>query len=101
LDHPIFQTTPLRRTSTATQNAGQQGDAGVIAATLCPGHYGNSQMLHLEPWQPEIKARCQCPSLETRYLYRLKLQVENLRIGTVRARGKSLACEPKLSPPIG
>src|SRR6185437_10765558 len=38
----------------ATQKRRQQGDAGVIAQRYVLTLYGNSQMLHLEPWQPEI-----------------------------------------------
>jgi len=39
----------------ATQKRRQQGDAGVIAQRYVLTLYGNSQMLHIEPWQPEIK----------------------------------------------
>ncbi|HEU4796923.1 MAG TPA: PQQ-binding-like beta-propeller repeat protein, partial [Pyrinomonadaceae bacterium] len=39
----------------ATQKRRQQGDAGVIAQRYVLTLYGNSQMLHLEPWQPETK----------------------------------------------
>ena len=37
----------------ATQKRRQQGDGGVIAQRYALVLYGNSQMLHLEPWQPE------------------------------------------------
>ena len=46
----------------ATQKRRQQGDAGVIAQRYVLTLYGNSQMLHLEPWQPETARRRQCPS---------------------------------------
>jgi outer membrane protein assembly factor BamB len=73
----------------ATQKRRQQGDAGVIAQRYALVLYGNSQMLHLEPWQPEVKRTVTIPfAWKPDTWYRLKLQVENLPDGTVRARGK-------------
>lgn len=74
----------------ATQKRRQQGDAGVIAQRYALVIYGNSQMLHLEPWQPEVKRTVTMPfAWKPDTWYRLKLQVENLPDGTVRARGKA------------
>ena len=74
----------------ATQKRRQQGDAGVIAQRYALVLYGNSQMLHLEPWQPEVKRTVTMPfAWKPDTWYRLKLQVENLPDGTVRARGKA------------
>ncbi len=74
----------------ATQKRRQQGDAGVIAQRYVLTLYGNSQMLHLEPWQPEIK-RTQSVAYAWKpdTWYRLKLQVDNLPDGKTRARGKA------------
>ncbi|MGI9166885.1 MAG: hypothetical protein ACR2G5_10975, partial [Pyrinomonadaceae bacterium] len=74
----------------ATQKRRQQGDAGVIAQRYVLAVYGNSQMLHLEPWQPET-ARTVTTAFAWKpdTWYRLKLQVENLPDGKVRARGKA------------
>ncbi|HEY0763250.1 MAG TPA: PQQ-binding-like beta-propeller repeat protein [Pyrinomonadaceae bacterium] len=74
----------------ATQKRRQQGDAGVIAQRYVLTLYGNSQMLHLEPWQPEIK-RTQSVKFAWKpdTWYRLKLQVDNLPDGKTRARGKA------------
>jgi len=73
----------------ATQKRRQQGDAGVIAQRYALVLYGNSQTLHLEPWQPEIKRTVTIPfPWKADTWYRLKLQVENLPDGKVRARGK-------------
>jgi outer membrane protein assembly factor BamB len=74
----------------ATQKRRQQGDAGVIAQRYVLTLYGNSQMLHLEPWQPET-ARTQTMAFAWKpdTWYRLKLQVENLPDGKTRARGKA------------
>jgi len=73
----------------ASQKRRQQGDAGVIAQRYVLTLYGNSQMLHLEPWQPETKRTVAIPyAWKPDTWYRLKLQVENLPDGKTRARGK-------------
>jgi outer membrane protein assembly factor BamB len=73
-----------------TQKRRQQGDAGVIAQRYVLAIYGNSQMLHLEPWQPETARTASIPfAWKQDTWYRLKLQVENLPDGKVRARGKA------------
>lgn len=73
----------------ATQKRRLQGDAGVIAQRYVLTLYGNSQMLHLEPWQPETARTVTIPlAWKPDTWYRLKLQVENLPDGKVRARGK-------------
>jgi outer membrane protein assembly factor BamB len=83
----------------ATQKRRQQGDGGVIAQRYALVLYGNSQMLHLEPWQPETKRTVTIPfAWKPDTWYRMKLQVENLPDGTVRARGKAwLATEAEPS----
>jgi outer membrane protein assembly factor BamB len=74
----------------ATQKRRQQGDAGVIAQRYVLTLFGNSQMLHLEPWQPEIKRTKSVPfAWKPDTWYRLKLEVANLPDGTTRARGKA------------
>ncbi len=73
----------------ATMKRRQQGDAGVIAQRYVLALYGNSQKLHLEPWQPETARTVTIPfAWKPDTWYRLKLQVENLPDGKVRARGK-------------
>ena len=73
----------------ATQKRRQQGDGGVIAQRYALVLYGNSQMLHLEPWQPETARTASIPfAWKPDTWYRLKLEVQNLPDGTVRARGK-------------
>lgn len=74
----------------ATQKRRQQGDAGVIAQRYVLSLYGNSQMLNLEPWQPETARTKSMPyAWKPDTWYRLKLQVDNLPDGTTRARGKA------------
>jgi len=73
----------------ATVMRRQQGDAGVIAQRYVLSVYGNSQLLQLEPWQPETARTVTVPyAWKPDTWYRLKLQVENLPDGKVRARGK-------------
>jgi outer membrane protein assembly factor BamB len=73
----------------AAQKRRQQGDAGVIAQRYVLAVYGNSQMLHLEPWQPETARTAKIPfAWKPDTWYRMKLQVENLPDGKARARGK-------------
>jgi outer membrane protein assembly factor BamB len=83
----------------ATQKRRQQGDAGVIAQRYVLTLYGNSQMLHIEPWQPEIKRTKSVPfAWKPDTWYRLKLEVQNLPDGKTRARGKAWpANEPEPS----
>ena len=73
----------------ATTKRRQQGDAGVIAQRYVLTLYGNSQMLHLEPWQPETQRTKTIPyAWKADTWYRMKLQVENMPDGKTRARGK-------------
>jgi hypothetical protein len=73
----------------ATQKRRQQGDGGVIAQRYSLTLYGNSQMLHLEPWQPETARTVSIPfPWKPDTWYRMKLEVQNLPDGTTRARGK-------------
>ena len=67
----------------------QRGDAGVIAQRYALVLYGNSQSLHLEPWQPEVARTVTLPFVwKPDTWYRMKLTVENLPDGKARARGK-------------
>jgi len=81
----------------ATQKRRQQGDAGVIAQRYVLTLFGNSQTLHIEPWQPETARTVSVPfNWKQDTWYRLKLEVQNLPDGTTRARGKAwLASEPE------
>jgi outer membrane protein assembly factor BamB len=67
----------------------QRGDAGVIAQRYALVLYGNSQSLHLEPWQPEVARTVTLPfAWKPDTWYRMKLSVENTPDGKTRARGK-------------
>ena len=70
----------------------QMGDVGITAQRYSLVLYGNSQRLKLEPWEPETTRTVAVPfAWKPDTWYRLKLRVENLPNGGVRARGKAWA----------
>jgi outer membrane protein assembly factor BamB len=70
----------------------QMGDVGITAQRYSLVLYGNSQRLKLEPWEPETARTVTVPfAWKPDAWYRLKLRVENLPGGQVRARGKAWA----------
>src|SRR5258708_38842969 len=73
------------------------GDAGVVAQRYELAILGNGQKLELRSWQVEAKRSVRKPFTgKADAWYRLKLQVENLPDGKVRARGKLwLAADPQ------
>ncbi|MCA1555997.1 MAG: PQQ-binding-like beta-propeller repeat protein, partial [Acidobacteria bacterium] len=67
-----------------TEKRRQRGDVGLIAQRYALVLYGNSQMLHLEPWQPEVARTVTLPyAWKPDAWYRMKLMVENLPAGKV------------------
>jgi outer membrane protein assembly factor BamB len=68
----------------------QMGDVGITAQRYTLVLYGNSQRLKIEPWEPETTRTVSAPfPWKADTWYRLKLRVENLPGGQVRARGKA------------
>ncbi|MGB7219266.1 MAG: PQQ-binding-like beta-propeller repeat protein [Vicinamibacterales bacterium] len=68
----------------------QMGDIGITAQRYSLVLYGNSQQLKLEPWEPETQRTVEVPfAWKADAWYHLKLRVENLPNGQVRARGKA------------
>ena len=68
----------------------QQGDLGVTAQRYSLILYGTGQRLKLEPWEPETTRTVAVPfEWEADTWYHLKLSVENMADGSVRARGKA------------
>jgi outer membrane protein assembly factor BamB len=68
----------------------QQGDIGITAQRYSLILYGTSQRLKLEPWEPETTRTMTVPfAWKPDTWYHLKLRVENLPNGGVRARGKA------------
>jgi outer membrane protein assembly factor BamB len=81
----------------AAERRRQMGDVGITAQRYSLVLYGTSQRLKLEPWEPETARTVTVPfSWKPDTWYRLKLRVENLPNGQVRAQGKAWAAgEPE------
>ena len=74
----------------ATERRRQLGDIGITAQRYSLVLYGNSQKLKIEPWEPETTRTVTADfAWKPDTWYRLKLRVENLANGAVRARGKA------------
>ena len=74
----------------ATERRRQMGDVGITAQRYSLVLYGTSQRLKLEPWEPETTRTATVPfAWKPDTWYRLKLRVDNLPDGAVRARGKA------------
>jgi hypothetical protein len=74
----------------ASMQRRQMGDVGITAQRYTLVLYGNSQKLKLEPWEPETTRTMTVPfAWKPDAWYRLKLRVENMPDGKVRARGKA------------
>jgi hypothetical protein len=73
------------------------GDLGVTAQRYSLILYGTDQYLKLEPWEPETARTVKVKfAWKPDTWYRLKLRVENLPDGKVRAQGKAwLATDPE------
>jgi len=81
----------------AIEKRRQMGDAGVVAQRYELEIFGNSQRIEIQSWQAENKRTVAKPfAWKADTWYRLKLEVENLPDGKVRARGKAwLASDPE------
>jgi len=67
----------------------QMADLGITAQRYSLVLYGNSEELKLEPWTPEVQRTVTVKfPWKADTWYHLKLRVENLADGKVRARGK-------------
>jgi outer membrane protein assembly factor BamB len=68
----------------------QMSDVGITAQRYSLVLYGTSQQLKIEPWEPETQRTVSKPfAWKPNAWYRLKLRVENLPNGQVRAQGKA------------
>ncbi|MBK9167068.1 MAG: PQQ-binding-like beta-propeller repeat protein [Bryobacterales bacterium] len=74
----------------ATERRRQMGDFGVVAQRYALILFGTHQRIELQPWQPETKRTVvkKFPWKGNTW-YRMKLRVENLPDGNVRALGKA------------
>jgi outer membrane protein assembly factor BamB len=76
----------------APQRRRQMADVGITAQRYSLVLYGTAQQLKLEPWEPETVRTVTVPfAWKPDTWYRLKIRVENLPNGQVRARGKAWA----------
>ena len=67
----------------------QMGDAGLVAQRYQLALFGNHQRVELNPWQPETARAVTAPfAWKPDTWYRMKLRVENLPGGAVKAMGK-------------
>jgi hypothetical protein len=74
----------------ATLRRRQMSDIGITAQRYTLVLYGNAQQLKLEPWEPETQRTVTVPfKWDADKWYHLKLRVENMPDGKVRARGKA------------
>jgi outer membrane protein assembly factor BamB len=70
----------------------QMADVGITAQRYSLVLYGTSQQLKIEPWEPETQRTVKTAfAWKPNAWYRLKLRVENLPNGHVRAQGKAWA----------
>lgn len=68
----------------------QQGDIGVVAQGFTLVLFGSHQKLDIQSWQPEVERIVSLPfEWKPDTWYHLKLRVENLSDGSVRAQGKA------------
>ena len=64
-------------------------DLGITVQRYSLVLYGNDSKIKIEPWEPEIKRTVSAPyDWKPDAWYHLKLRVENMPDGKVRARGK-------------
>lgn len=72
-----------------TMRRRQMGDGGVVAQGYQLVLFANHDRVELQSWQPETKRTVTAPfAVKADTWIRLKLRVENLPNGSVRARGK-------------
>ena len=81
----------------AVERRRQMGDAGIVGQRYQLVLFGNAQRLELQPWQPETERTVTHDfAWKKDTWYRLKLRVENMPDGKVKAQGKAWAAgEPE------
>ncbi|MBA3298092.1 MAG: PQQ-binding-like beta-propeller repeat protein [Acidobacteria bacterium] len=91
---PFFGTTDLSDITIeadvrALERRRQMGDVGIVAQRYELVLFGSHQRLELQPWQPETMRTQKVDfAWEKEKWYTMKLEVQNLDKGRVRARGK-------------
>jgi outer membrane protein assembly factor BamB len=73
----------------AMERRRQLGDIGIVAQRYELVLFGEHQRLELQPWQPETQRTARVPFPWTKDTwYTMKLEIQNMGGGKVRARGK-------------
>jgi outer membrane protein assembly factor BamB len=73
----------------AIEKRRQMGDVGIVAQRYELVLFGEHQRLELQPWQPETQRTARVPFAWTKDAwYTMKLEVQTMGGGKVRARGK-------------
>jgi outer membrane protein assembly factor BamB len=86
---PEMSNYPIEADVRGLERRRQMGDIGVVAQRYELVLFGNHQELHLQPWQPETARTVKVPfKWEKDAWYTIKLEVQSLDGGKVRARGK-------------
>jgi outer membrane protein assembly factor BamB len=86
---PDFSDYTIEADVRALERRRQMGDLGVVAQRYELVLFGNHQRLELQPWQPETKRTVSVPfKWEKDIWYVMKLEVQSMSGGNVRARGK-------------
>ena len=86
---PIYSDYTIEADVRSMERRRQMGDVGIVAQRYELVLFGNHQRLELQPWQPEVQR-----TIRTDYKwkpdtwYTMKLEVQTLGKGQVRARGK-------------
>jgi outer membrane protein assembly factor BamB len=89
LGPPVFSDYTIEADVRSMERRRQMGDVGIVAQRYELVLFGNHQRLELQPWQPEVER-----TVKVNYKWKpdtwyvMKLEVQNLDGGKVRARGK-------------
>ena len=83
-------TTPSQSDVRAMERRRQMGDIGIVAQRYELVLFGSHQRLELQPWQPETQRTVKSATFAWTKdaWYTMKLEVQNMGGGKVRARGK-------------
>src|SRR5687768_9871310 len=86
---PSFSDYTIEADVRSMEKRRQMGDVGIVAQRYELVLFGNHQRLELQPWQPEVQRTVKADyKWKPDTWYVLKLEVQSLGKGQVRARGK-------------
>ena len=86
---PVYSDYTIEADVRSMERRRQMGDVGIVAQRYELVLFGNHQRLELQPWQPEVHRTVRADyKWKADTWYTLKLEVQTLGKGQVRARGK-------------